>query len=81
MFSGNGLLPVLLIALFPGPQERPAESWTLSGIVVNSVTGEPLNKVDLRVEPIDGQGTTVAVTTSDAEGRFAMVDLSPVSTN
>jgi hypothetical protein len=45
--------------------------------VVNAVTGEPLNKVDVLLEPLNGQATDVAVTESDAEGRFALADLDP----
>jgi hypothetical protein len=69
------MLPLLSLAVLFFFQSRPPEKCSLSGTVVNSVTGEPLNKVDLWLEPIDRQATHVAVTQSDAEGRFALVDL------
>ena len=71
--------PLLILALFLPWQNQPSEKCSLSGTVVNSVTGEPLNKVDLRLEPLNRQATPVAVTKSDAEGRFALVDLDPGS--
>jgi hypothetical protein len=71
--------PLLILALFLPWQDRPPEKCSLSGTVVNSVTGEPLNKVELRLEPLGGEAAHVAITTSDAEGRFAMVDLDPGS--
>jgi hypothetical protein len=70
---------LLIIALFIPWQNRPPEKCSLSGTVVSSVTGERLNKVDLRLEPLDRRATHVAVTKSDAEGRFALVDLDPGS--
>jgi len=73
------MLPLLIIALFIPWQNQPPEKCSLSGTVVSSVTGEPLNKVDLRLEPLDRRATHVAVTKSDAEGRFALVDLDPGS--
>ena len=71
--------PLLILALFLPWQNQPSEKCSLSGTVVNSVTGEPLNKVDLRLEPFNRQATHVAVTKSDAGGRFALVDLDPGS--
>jgi len=43
---------LLILALFLPWQTTPPEKCSLSGIVVNSITGEPLNKVDLRLEPL-----------------------------
>jgi len=71
--------PPLLLALLLLPQDHPPEKCSLSGTVVDSVTGEALNKVELRLEPLDRQTTHVAVTKSDAEGRFALMDLDPGS--
>jgi hypothetical protein len=73
------MLPLFIIALFIPWQNRPPEKCSVSGTVVSSVTGEPLNKADLRLEPLDRRDTHVAVTKSDAEGRFALVDLDPGS--
>ena len=69
--------PLLILALFLPFQAVPSEKCSLSGTVVDSVTGEPLNKVELQLEPLYRQATHVAVTTSDGQGRFAMVDLDP----
>ena len=69
--------PLLILALFLPLQQQPSAKCSLSGTVVNSVTGELLNKVDLRLEPLNRQATPVAVTTSDGDGRFALVDLNP----
>jgi protocatechuate 3,4-dioxygenase beta subunit len=71
------MLPLLVFALFLPFQAVPSERCSLSGTVVDSVTGEPLNKVKLELEPIDHQVTHTAVTRSDAKGRFAMVDPDP----
>ena len=71
--------PLLILALFLPWQSQPSAKCSLSGTVVNSVTGEPLNKADLRLEPLDRQATHAAVTKSDGEGRFALVDLDPGS--
>ena len=51
------------------------DGCTVSGTVVNSVTGERLSKVELRLEPVEWQSAPVAVTTSDAEGRFRFVSM------
>ena len=69
------MLQLLLLALLVPWQNRPPEKCSLSGTVVSSVTGEPLNKVELRLEPLDRQATHVAVTKSDAEGHFALVEI------
>src|ERR1035441_5766757 len=71
----NGMSPLLLLGLFPPCQSEPSAKCSLSGTVVDSVTGEPLNKVDLRLEPLNREATPVAVTTSDGDGRFEIVDL------
>jgi hypothetical protein len=71
--------PLLILALLLLPQDHPSEKCSISGTVVDSVTGEPLNKVELGLVPLDRQATHVAVTRSDAEGGFAMVDLDPGS--
>jgi hypothetical protein len=63
--------PLFLFAFVLAAQDKPPEQCSLSGTVVNSVTGEPLSKVELKLED--------AVTTSDAKGHFAMVDLEPGS--
>jgi protocatechuate 3,4-dioxygenase beta subunit len=69
--------PLLLFAIVLSAQDKPPEKCVLSGTVVNSVTGEPLNKVELALEEVDRTNRLPAVTTTDAEGRFSMVDLDP----
>src|SRR6188768_740532 len=65
----------LLLAFWFAPQEKPVEKATLSGTVVNSVTREPLSKVTVLAEPaVRG---AAASTTTDANGRFELVDLEP----
>ena len=73
------MAPLLLLAFVLSAQDKPPEKCSLSGTVVNSVTGEPLNKVDLVLVPTERSNRIAAVTTSDSEGRFTMVDLDPGS--
>jgi 5-hydroxyisourate hydrolase-like protein (transthyretin family) len=67
---------LFLVFLF-APQDKPPDTCSLSGIVLNSVTGDPLNKVELMLEPLDRSADPVATATSTAEGRFTMLDLDP----
>jgi len=78
------LIALLLPAQQPAPSPGspvPAQDMgktlcKLEGRTVNSVTGEPVRKVDLRLmrrEP----GSNPASTTSDAEGRFLFENLEP----
>ena len=74
------MLQVVVVALLLSPQAQPPEKCSLSGTVVDSVTGEPLNKVELRLAPLDRQATHVAVTTIRCEGDASrLVDLDPGS--
>jgi hypothetical protein len=66
-------ISVLLLAFF----FAPPETCTLSGTVINSVTGAPLNKVELRAELMDGEDAVAASTTTDTNGNFTMVNLPP----
>ena len=72
-------MPLLILMFFLPLQTLPPERCALSGTVVDSTTGDPINKAELRLEPLERQATHVAVTTSDAHGHFAMVDLDPGS--
>jgi protocatechuate 3,4-dioxygenase beta subunit len=65
---------VLLLALLLPVQ---TEKCTVSGAVTDSVTSEPLTKVELRLEPLDRKANHVAVTRSDAKGAFSLIDLEP----
>ena len=71
------MLNVLIVALLLAQQEKPPDKCALSGTVVDSVTGVPLGKVDLQLEPTDRND--VAVTKSDAQGHFSLVDVTPGS--
>jgi hypothetical protein len=68
------LLPLLLLA-----QNKPPEKCTISGTVVDSVTGEPLDKVDIVAEPVGRGGGNPAVARSDRNGHFVVSDLDPGS--
>jgi hypothetical protein len=72
----NQMVAVLLLALLLVAQDKPPEKCSLSGTVVDSVTGKPLGKVGFWLAPM-GRDGPVAETTSDADGHFAMVDLDP----
>ena len=68
-------MPILaLVAFWLLAQGTPPEKATISGIVVDSVTGETLSKVSLRLGPRDQVGPA-SITTTDEEGRFALVGL------
>ena len=56
-------------------QDKPPEKCSLSGTVVNSITGELLSKVSLALVPLGGASHLAFVTATDAEGRFSMVEL------
>jgi protocatechuate 3,4-dioxygenase beta subunit len=58
-------------------QEKPPENCTLSGTVVNAVTGEPLTKVRVLGEGGEGESGAVPSTTTDAKGRFTLVQIPP----
>ena len=65
----------LLLAFFLAAQDKPPQKCSLSGSVVNSASGEPLNRAEIFAEPV--LGGTVATTTTDAKGNFTLVNLDP----
>jgi hypothetical protein len=65
------LLPLLLLALFADP---PADC-SISGTVVDSVTGEGLAKVEVTLLPFDRLEHPASVTSTDAAGRFSITEL------
>jgi hypothetical protein len=67
-----GFLLLLLLV-----QDKPPEKCTLSGTVVNYVTGEPLDKVEITAEGAGPRGGGAGVTTSDAQGHFSLTNLDP----
>jgi hypothetical protein len=75
MAMKNMVALTLLLAFFLAVQDKPPEKCTLSGSVVNSVSGEPLNRTEIFAEPVSGG--TVATTTTDGKGNFTLFDLDP----
>jgi 5-hydroxyisourate hydrolase-like protein (transthyretin family) len=66
---------VLLFWLAFLPQDQTQPKCSLSGAVVDSATGKPLAKVELRLEPLAGDWAST--TNSGDNGRFALADLEP----
>ena len=71
----NTMAPALLLAFFLAAQDKPPEECTLSGSVVSSSTGEPLNHVEIFAEPVSGGAPATTVT--DGKGNFTLIDLVP----
>ena len=65
------MLPLLLLALATDAPGR----CSLSGTVVDAVTGKGIARVEMALEPFDRLEHHVAVSPSDAEGRFSIVDV------
>jgi hypothetical protein len=68
---------VLLSSLLFAAQGKSPEKCALAGTVVNSLTGEPLNKVQILAEPLGKPGAPAYGTLSDANGNFKLVELDP----
>src|SRR5437667_10013635 len=69
---------LLLLALLFAPQDKPStEKCTISGTVVNSVTGEALNKVEVLAEGPGDNSRIEPFTSTDAKGNFTLADLAP----
>jgi protocatechuate 3,4-dioxygenase beta subunit len=71
---------LLVLVLLFSPQAQLPPKCSLSGIVSDASTGDPLNKVNISLQSLGvqgGRGAPTAVTISDAKGRFEMVDLDP----
>jgi len=67
------MLPLLLF-LQVLPQNNPPQKCSLSGTVIDSITAAPLTKTSLWLVSAGG-GTNAEVTSSDAKGHFALVNL------
>ena len=63
---------MLVLALLAAAQETAPPKCAISGTVVDSVTGQPLNQVDIEV---DGVAGPTPFTTSDAKGGFTLIGL------
>ena len=68
---------LLLLALLAAAQNAPPEKSTISGTVVNAITGEPLHRVQILAEGQHSNSATTPFTTSDVKGNFTLVDLAP----
>lgn len=71
------MLRFLVFVALLSPQIQAPQKCTLSGTVVDAVSGHPLNKVNLSLGPA-GHGSALvetSVTVSDEKGHFEMVDL------
>jgi protocatechuate 3,4-dioxygenase beta subunit len=66
---------LLVLAAFLLAQDKPPQTCALSGKVVDALTGEPLAKVQLRLESRSNSAT--GATTSDQHGNFAMAGIEP----
>ena len=66
---------VWLLAFLLFHQDKPPEKCSISGTVADSVTGEPLGKAQIVLEPVDRSAGHTAVTSSDSKGAFTLVDL------
>jgi protocatechuate 3,4-dioxygenase beta subunit len=66
----------LFCAILLCAQNGPAEKCSVSGVVVDSVTGQPLAKAQVRLErrPHDAPDSG---TETNAEGKFAMAGIEP----
>lgn len=67
---------ILILALFLAQLAAPPEKCSLSGTVVDSLTGLPLGKVEVVAERI-GTKDPGASTATDAKGNFLIVELEP----
>ena len=55
---------------------KPEELCKLEGVVKHAITGEPVRKVTLTLQPMDARGVVVPLTTvTNAEGKFSMKEL------
>ncbi|HXB71136.1 MAG TPA: carboxypeptidase-like regulatory domain-containing protein [Candidatus Acidoferrales bacterium] len=67
----------LLLAFFFAPQNQPPEKCSISGTIVNSVTGELLNKVQVLALNAGNAQAAPASTITGAKGEFTLVQLEP----
>jgi hypothetical protein len=66
---------LLVLALLAAVQETPADKCSVSGTVVDAVTGQPLGKVEIQADGLGNDETPTPFTTSDAHGSFTLVNL------
>ena len=69
---------ILLLAFSLYAQDKPPEKCTISGTVVDALTGQPLNKVDVSLDTRgEPYGEPVASAATDAKGNFTVSGLGP----
>ena len=74
------LLQLVLAQVPTAPQApTPDDLATVEGIVRHALTGQPLWKAAITLNRASPTATWAATTTSDANGKFAMNNLSPGS--
>ena len=62
-------------AAAPSQSKEPAK---LSGTITNATTGEPIKRANIMIMPAEpGPESTPSAITSDAEGKFSIIDLAP----
>jgi protocatechuate 3,4-dioxygenase beta subunit len=66
---------LLLLAFALSAQDKPPEGCTVSGTVVDSITGEALNKVEAALEPVARSNGPRLYTTTDDKGRFTLTEV------
>jgi 5-hydroxyisourate hydrolase-like protein (transthyretin family) len=54
--------------------QEPAQKCRLSGTVTDSVSGMPLNRVQVLLESLDSSQAAPAIANTNAQGYFSMVD-------
>jgi hypothetical protein len=57
------------------PQDQAPKTCAVYGSVINSITAEPLNHVEIFAEPVGGGASLI--TTTDSKGAFSLIDLPP----
>src|SRR5580700_9047566 len=66
-------MPLSLLVLLLAAQISLAQESSVSGVVTDWITGEPLSKVQVLAEASDGRRP--AGTTTDSKGNFSLVHL------
>ncbi|MBS1827544.1 MAG: carboxypeptidase regulatory-like domain-containing protein [Acidobacteria bacterium] len=72
-------LTLLCVAMAWGQTAtKPEELCKLDGVVKHAITGEPVRKATLYLQPMDSRGMSIPSTTvTNAEGKFSMKEVEP----
>lgn len=68
---------LLVLPLLVAAQNLPSDKCTISGTVVDAVTGQPLNKTEIEVDGLGSDSAATPFATSDGKGNFTIIDLPP----